>query len=94
MRTKLDVVFGTDQNMDLLKLDSHKPTSELFDTFFNNGILPTITRPTRITHTSATLTDNIYIKCNTNNNFHSAIIISDISDHLPIFRILETPPKH
>ena len=46
------MVIGTDQNMDLLKLDSHKPTSELFDTFVNNDILPTITRPTRITHTS------------------------------------------
>jgi len=85
MNTKLNVVIGTDQNMDLLKLDTHKATSDLFDTFFNNGILPTIIRPTRITHTSATLIDNIYIKCNANSNFDSAIIITDISDHLPIY---------
>jgi hypothetical protein len=85
MNTKLNMVIGTDQNMDLLKLDTHKATSDLFDTFFNNGILPTITRPTRITHASATLIDNIYIKCNANSNFNSAIIITDISDHLPIY---------
>lgn len=85
MKTKLNVVIGTDQNMDLLKLDTHKATSDLFDTFFNNGILPTITRPTRITHTSATLIDNIYIKCHAKSTFNSAIIITDISDHLPIF---------
>ena len=47
---------------------------------------PTIFRPTRITSYTATLIDN----CFTNNYEHSAdsgILISDISDHLPIFHI-------
>ena len=48
-------------------------------------MLPTINKPTRITHTSATLIDNIYIKCNNYSELTSGIILSDISDHLPIF---------
>ena len=45
--------------------------------------MPTITKPTRITHSSATLTDNIYILKNRINDFKSCTIVSDISDHLP-----------
>ena len=70
--------------MDLLKIETNKYSSDLLDIFFTNGIIPTITRPTRITHTSATLIDNIYIKHNCMNNIIYAIIITDISDHIPI----------
>ena len=84
METKLNVIIAKDQNMDLLKIEINKYSSDLFDIFFTNGIIPTITRLTRITHTSATLIDNIYIRHNCMTNITSAIIITDISDHLPI----------
>ena len=44
---------------------------------------PSITKPTRITNTSATSIDNIF----TNNYAKqvSGIILNDLSDHLPIF---------
>ena len=49
-------------------------------------IYPLINRPTRITANSATLIDNIFI-----NNIHldcvRGILISDLSDHLPVFQI-------
>ena len=48
----------------------------------------TITRPTRITHTSATLIDNIYVKCDKYENIKSTIITTDISDHLPIITFI------
>ena len=54
--------------MDLLKIETNKYSSDRFDIFFTTGIIPKITRPTRITHTSATLMDNIYIKHNCMNN--------------------------
>ena len=62
---KHDVIIGTDQNVDYIKIDQHKNTQDLLDTFITNGFLPTITKPTRITHASATLIDNIYVstKC-------------------------------
>ena len=46
-------------------------------------LLPTISRPTRITSSSSTLIDNIFV--NKLNNFKSGIFTIDISDHLPIF---------
>jgi len=46
-------------------------------------MVPLISRPTRITDNSATLIDNM---CLTNpSNFTAGIIISDVSDHFPIF---------
>ena len=84
IETKLNVIIATDQNMDILKIKINKYSSDLFDIFFTNGIIPTITRPTRITHTSVTLIDSIYIKHNCINNITSATIITDISDQLPI----------
>ena len=46
-------------------------------------MLPVITKPTRITDTSATLIDNIFISGKLQKAYHSEIIISDMSDHLP-----------
>lgn len=80
-----NVVIGTDQNFDLLKVNAHKNTSDLLDSAFANGLIPTITKPTRITHTSATLIDNIYVKHNKQHKVNSAILVSDMSDHLPVF---------
>ena len=55
---------------------------------FTAGILPTVTKPTRITHTSTTVIDNLYIKCQDYGNIHSRIIMSDISDHFPIISFI------
>ena len=48
-------------------------------------LLPVITKPTRITDTSATLIDNIFISSRIQQDYHSGFIISDMSDHLPTF---------
>ena len=60
--TKNDIIIATDQNFDYMKINQNSAISDLMDVFYTLGILPTITRPTRITHSSATLIDNIYIK--------------------------------
>ena len=49
-----------------------------------NGLMPTITKPTRITPNCATLNDNIYVMVSQMNNVLSNILYSDISDHLPL----------
>ena len=72
-----------DQNFNYLNINTHKPTSDLLNIFMCNGFLPTVTLPSRITEKSSTLIDNVYIKTNTY-NFSSKVIISDLSDHLPI----------
>ena len=62
VNTKCDILLGTDQNFDYVKVNSNGNVSELLDVFFTQGILPTITKPTRITHSSATLIDKYLCK--------------------------------
>ena len=56
-----ELVIGMDHNMDLLKSHEHCCTQQFLDILLDNGLIPTITRPTRITKTSATLIDNVFI---------------------------------
>ena len=88
------VIIGTDQNFDYLKINSYKPSTDLLHLYLAANTIPTITKPTRITHTSATLIDNIYVR-HTTPFVHSGILFSDISDHLPIFCLIgkRKPPK-
>ena len=73
-------------NLDLLKHESHSVTAQFIESLFAFGFLPKITKPTRITAHSATLIDNIFTN-NTTVSSKSGLIISDISDHLPIVSI-------
>ena len=82
--TKNEIIIATDQNFDYMKINQNSNVSDLLDVFHTLGILPTITRPTRITHSSATLIDNIYIKRSNYDLWKSKISITDISDHLPV----------
>jgi vacuolar-type H+-ATPase subunit F/Vma7 len=79
-----DIIIGTDQNFDYLKISDHKNTADLFNICISHGLIPVITRPTRITHNSATLIDNIYIKLQ-QTHLASGIITTHLSDHLTIF---------
>jgi hypothetical protein len=54
-----------DFNIDLLKYNSHEKTNNYVDNLFSNGFLPIITKPTRVTTSSATL---IYHICTNNLN--------------------------
>lgn len=80
---RYDVILGTDQNFDLIKYNNDNYTKDLLDSFINSGYLPAITKPTRITHSSATLIDNLYLK-GFSYTYQSCILNYDISDHLPI----------
>ena len=79
---KREVVIGMDQNMDFLKVHKHNSTMELLDINLANDMLTVITKPTRITQSSAVLIDNIYLSKGINTEYFSSILISDISDHL------------
>ena len=71
-----------DFNIDLLNKDCNNLTSFL-NTMYSLSLLPSISKPTRIIDNSATRIDNFFI--NEPFNFESGILISDISDHFPIF---------
>ena len=87
-QSKAASLIGTDQNFDLLKIDTHNSSLDLFNSFTASGHLPVILRPTRITHSSCTLIDNIYTNTiKHSSSYFSGIITTDISDHLPVIFI-------
>ena len=86
---KSKIIMGMDHNLDLLKYSKHRPTREFIHMNENFDLVPCITRPTRITHSSATLIDNIFVNTEQVRELRSVILINDISDHLPTCTILE-----
>ena len=51
---------------------------------FSHGCIPIISKPTRVTNTSATLIDHIYTN-NPSTSTNSGIIITDVADHFGTF---------
>src|SRR6218665_2205498 len=76
-----DAYLLGDYNIDLLKYHTHKLTSNFVEITASHHFLPIITRPTRITSSSATLIDNLFTN-NIKKISHQVILIDDISDHL------------
>ena len=77
-------------NINFLKFNEHTQTEEFLDMLYANNILPIITKPTRLTDHTATLTDHIYTNCL--QNFTAGILTVDITDHVPIFCLVRTQP--
>ena len=78
-----------DHNYDLLKTDTHKLTEEFLGLMINREIWLMIMCPTRITQSSATLIDNIFISDRLHWQFDSMIILDHISNHLPSLLLLK-----
>ena len=84
--SKKEVLICGDFNIDLLKYNEHKGTQEFLHIMFNKGLHPIISKPSRITRFSSTLIDNIFTN-NIDDTLYSGLLISDVSDHLPIFSV-------
>ena len=80
-------------NVDLLKFETNVKTNEYLDAIFSNGFIPIITKPTRVSRSSATLIDHMYTNDITS-SYHSGIIINDVADHFGIFCILKEKHKY
>lgn len=77
------VIIAGDFNLNLINCSSHAPTNEFLTNMLSFNLLPTINNPTRISDTSATLIDNIFVNC-IKHDYCTAIVYCDISDHLPV----------
>ena len=53
------------------------------------SMIPTINKPTRVTKHTATAIGNMITNCILNNDFKSAIVKTDLSDHFPVIFINE-----
>ena len=89
---KYDVYILGDFNIDFFKYASHQPTEKYLDMLYSNDMIPVITKPTRITNHTKTLIDHIYTNTSIS-QILSGIALSDISDHLPVFCVINTPIK-
>jgi molecular chaperone DnaK (HSP70) len=83
---KHGIIMG-DFNINLLKYDIHNPTNDFINNTLSQGFVPVITKPTRLTHSSATIIDHIYTNCITTKS-KSGIILNDVADHFGIFYMM------
>ena len=82
-KTRSNLIIGMAHNIDLLKTATHHNTQHFLETNVSEGMFPTILRPTRITKSTATLLDNIFINEELYASDMTHIILDNISDHLP-----------
>ena len=88
-RSNKPTVLLGDFNIDLVRYHSNNNVGAFMDAMFSNSFIPLITKPTRITDSTSTLIDNIF--CNDISLFTmSGILVSDVSDHFPIFSFVRT----
>ena len=73
----------SDQNYDLKKMDSHHATQEFCAILNEHKLIPTIMKLTRVTHSTASVINNICLKYPTIVNHESFVLIDGMSDHYP-----------
>ena len=85
-----NVLIGLDHNLDLLKTSTHSLMQQFLEATLDAHLIPVITKPTRVTHSSATLIDNILIKSDHCETHRGNVIITNISDHYPSMVTLDS----
>lgn len=86
-------ILGADQNLDLLKHSNHKPTGKFLDSIIESELIPLIQKPTRVTHNSYSLIDNLYVSSNLVPDSKATILVEYLSDHFPCLAQLNWPFK-
>ena len=83
-------IFTGDFNINLLEINTRLKYQAFFDLFVTQSFYPKIVQPTRFTKKKGSILDNIFCKLNENmSKSYSGILLSHISDHLPIFTCLD-----
>ena len=80
----VNLILLGDFNINLLSQVRNSPSLELEALMYSLGMFPLVLRPTRIGGSSATLIDHIWAN-NIDNVIGNGVIISNISDHFPVF---------
>ena len=88
---KYKLVLVSDFNVNILNFNKHEDTSMYVDTQMSRGLLPVITKPTRIYQYSATLIDHIFVSP-LDNPVSTGVLISDISDHMATYFVEDLGP--
>ena len=88
-----NLVLMGDTNINILKCSEHKPSADYLDTLLSYGLIPKITVPTRVTHSSATLIDHIFTNDKSSGQSLAGTIKSSMTDHYFNFILLESSTK-
>ena len=84
-----------DFNINILQHESKDSVRQFLDSMYALGLYPLITKPTRITRTTATIIDNIKLFTHDIElKYECGLIIDDSSDHLPIFAMCKGTIKN
>ena len=80
-----NIITG-DFNIDLIMFEFHTPTGDYLEMLMQNGFLPTVLLPSRVTNHSCTLIDHIYYSTSKNRTqFKRGNLLTDMSDHFANF---------
>ena len=87
------MVLMGDLNINLLNHNSHNLTSEFLDSIVSHGLLPHITLPTHVTHSSVTLIDHVFSNINPHQTL-ATTLKTDISYHYANFICIKWLPHN
>ena len=82
-----------DFNLNILDHDKCSKVHKFLNLLYENGMIRTINKPTRVTRKTATAIDHILTNQFINVNFKTAIFKTDISDHFPVCIIISSTEK-
>ena len=89
----VSTVIGLDHNLDLLKSHLHKPTNEFLEKNYSLELFPSINKPTRVTTSTATLIDNVFVSQKLETICKSVVLVDDLSDHYPSVLLISNVKK-
>ena len=78
-----EIILGMDHNINLLRHDVYPRTQDFIELNLDMNLLPVITKPIRVTSTSVTLIDNIFVSNKLQHCINAGVIVTDLSDHFP-----------
>ena len=79
-----NILLSGDFSINLIHFEQNKNVQNFINLMFQFGLVPATNKPTRITKTTISAIDHIITNSIINNEFKSAILTADISDHFPI----------
>ena len=88
----VDLVLAGDYNLDLIQAGKSHVVDSFLHTIYSHNCSIAIDQPTRVTTSTSTLLDNI-IFSNSATVILSGILLTDISDHLPVFCIMNSKKR-
>ena len=87
------VHIAGDFNLTILDHDKCSKVHNFFNLLYENCMIPTTNKPTRVTRKTSVATDRIFTNQFINVAFKTASFKTDISDHFPLCIIISSTEK-